>query len=895
MIVTFYSYKGGVGRSMAIANVAALLARTGLRVVVVDADLEAPGVGAYFANAIEDKSSGFYTLTKSSPGLVDLYHDFSQQDFERDFQLPSIEQFLLDIVPSISSPIKLRLLTAGNQVDGEGSQYFERFSAFKAIDNSAGRATAFFEWLRRELNSVADIVLVDSRTGITEMGGVATRLLADLVVAICAPNEQNLQGVVPVIKKFFNQDLLELRKKLSEGETDRETPVHRPLDVFVLPGRIDLFSPGDQYRRFAQKLEEQFEIERREYAFGQGSKDEPYLKLLTEYPLIYDPHRSFGEKLAAPLNCDLSFGLERHSVDPLLNSYHELANELVQWLLLRIKPIRIPSNNAGLPVTHLITCAPEEIASARVLQSAVESTESIGRVSLGLFDTFGHHEALSDRLSEAFATASPMVQLVNSKHDYPHNRWGMTDLAKHVWRTLGAFDFPSVRVVHGDKNRYDDSICWRGSEDLYDVARAIHDRFRGGDVRVKFGSTNPPAKLRHSEGFGTDLELRSTDEIQRIKDEIQRIKKEKLNWDNTRGSARSWWKRFEDSSKSEPEKTLWLARELETRGVTIRDLFLVHDSDHSRIEDSLIELDFKSLQMTKRESQREVLAMKKPRHAKIRQRAFSTLSIVELGGLNADEFTKSCIQYLFSAVHDELPNPVNVIPRQTQADVMLWHLLAHLGKVDGSLLDWLKEFFLGIPDLQIGPLVNLTRAYLVNQDVDGVHTMLSKAENRNKETRCNDSIGLEVGVCYCRGLAFQVLKDHESALRELEPLWNRVNGNLGAEFLLKFSLACSWKAVGKNEEARSVLETMDPEKPFLDYGEYNSACFNALNGNGTQCLEELERCLNTPSQLWPEWASLDPELANVADSPQFSEKFSKIISKMKQIRREIKKQVADTR
>ena len=42
-IVTFYSYKGGVGRSMALANVAVLLARRGLKVLAVDWDLESAG------------------------------------------------------------------------------------------------------------------------------------------------------------------------------------------------------------------------------------------------------------------------------------------------------------------------------------------------------------------------------------------------------------------------------------------------------------------------------------------------------------------------------------------------------------------------------------------------------------------------------------------------------------------------------------------------------------------------------------------------------------------------------------------------------------------------------------------------------------------------------------
>jgi MinD-like ATPase involved in chromosome partitioning or flagellar assembly len=48
MIYTFYSYKGGVGRTMALANVAELFYQTGLKVLMIDWDLEAPGLERYF-------------------------------------------------------------------------------------------------------------------------------------------------------------------------------------------------------------------------------------------------------------------------------------------------------------------------------------------------------------------------------------------------------------------------------------------------------------------------------------------------------------------------------------------------------------------------------------------------------------------------------------------------------------------------------------------------------------------------------------------------------------------------------------------------------------------------------------------------------------------------------
>jgi MinD-like ATPase involved in chromosome partitioning or flagellar assembly len=47
-VVTFYSWKGGVGRTMALANAAVQLARAGLNVLMVDWDLEAPGLDRYF-------------------------------------------------------------------------------------------------------------------------------------------------------------------------------------------------------------------------------------------------------------------------------------------------------------------------------------------------------------------------------------------------------------------------------------------------------------------------------------------------------------------------------------------------------------------------------------------------------------------------------------------------------------------------------------------------------------------------------------------------------------------------------------------------------------------------------------------------------------------------------
>jgi Mrp family chromosome partitioning ATPase len=63
---TFYSYKGGTGRSMVVANVAWLLASSGARVLLVDWDLEAPGLHRYLHPFLVDPE------LSATDGIIDF-------------------------------------------------------------------------------------------------------------------------------------------------------------------------------------------------------------------------------------------------------------------------------------------------------------------------------------------------------------------------------------------------------------------------------------------------------------------------------------------------------------------------------------------------------------------------------------------------------------------------------------------------------------------------------------------------------------------------------------------------------------------------------------------------------------------------------------------------------
>src|SRR5215212_5447799 len=103
-VVTFYSYKGGVGRSMAMANIGVLLAQWGYKTLVIDWDLEAPGLENYYKD--------FLDLQKvmDKEGLIDIlklkvdYHGISAEKIEWDKYITPVH---------IHGQSNLSLITAG--------------------------------------------------------------------------------------------------------------------------------------------------------------------------------------------------------------------------------------------------------------------------------------------------------------------------------------------------------------------------------------------------------------------------------------------------------------------------------------------------------------------------------------------------------------------------------------------------------------------------------------------------------------------------------------------------------------------------------------------------------------------------------------------------------------
>jgi MinD-like ATPase involved in chromosome partitioning or flagellar assembly len=181
-IVTFYSYKGGVGRSLALANTAAVLARWGYRVLCIDWDLDAPGLSFYFRPWIE---------AEAEAGLVDLVarHTAGETAEPRRFTVP------VDL-PGVEG--RLDLLPAGSGQDHYVRQVQDIDWGVLYERHGFG---AFLERCRTEWKDDYDFVLVDSRTGITDIGGICTTQLPEVLVMLFTANEQGVRGTLDIARR----------------------------------------------------------------------------------------------------------------------------------------------------------------------------------------------------------------------------------------------------------------------------------------------------------------------------------------------------------------------------------------------------------------------------------------------------------------------------------------------------------------------------------------------------------------------------------------------------------------------------------------------------------------------------------------------------------------------
>jgi len=245
MIYTFYSYKGGVGRIHLLANMAAYLCYYQKRnILMIDWDLEAPGLHFYFDKNPKD-NSGIKLKNEDikSKGLINLLNKhievfrnsekevLDEDDFYNPFE-QNEEKYIQNLV-NTENQGKIDLMPAIEYKEGYHTEV-EEFDWVKSYDNFY--IGSYLLWLKEKLKRKYDYVFIDSRTGFNDYSGICNVLMPDMNIILVAPNEQNFAGAKIMANRIINSPYT---------KSEARSP-------FVLPilSRLDTSHPeADDWRR----------------------------------------------------------------------------------------------------------------------------------------------------------------------------------------------------------------------------------------------------------------------------------------------------------------------------------------------------------------------------------------------------------------------------------------------------------------------------------------------------------------------------------------------------------------------------------------------------------------------------------------------------------------------
>jgi cellulose biosynthesis protein BcsQ len=182
----FASIKGGVGRTTALAVVAADLAHMGKKVLVMDLDLEAPGIGAMLLPSNELPRFGMLD------GLVERSIEELDDEFYYDMVSPSPfghGRGLVDVVPAVG---RVAVQHPANVLAKLARVYVERPGENGEVETFAQQVRHFADRLA-SLKSY-DAFLIDARAGLNESTAAALLSLGANLLLFAEDTPQTFAG-----------------------------------------------------------------------------------------------------------------------------------------------------------------------------------------------------------------------------------------------------------------------------------------------------------------------------------------------------------------------------------------------------------------------------------------------------------------------------------------------------------------------------------------------------------------------------------------------------------------------------------------------------------------------------------------------------------------------------
>ena len=213
-IVTFYSYKGGMGRTTTMVAYALSLAvnqdaAKRKRVVIIDCDLEAPGYLNFF-----DLSEHEGLKSGKKNGLVEFICD---AQFTKNPQNLDLNDYIVNVGLDNKNSFaynnldNIWLVPAGNLNEGyadveSGSDRTDYLEGLAKINlSSVQNVVKYFDLLFCKIKETIspDIILIDSRTGFNDIFGTAALYLSDCVVGFFGFSRQTQPGLTNLLKEYY--------------------------------------------------------------------------------------------------------------------------------------------------------------------------------------------------------------------------------------------------------------------------------------------------------------------------------------------------------------------------------------------------------------------------------------------------------------------------------------------------------------------------------------------------------------------------------------------------------------------------------------------------------------------------------------------------------------------
>ncbi|MCG8342406.1 MAG: pentapeptide repeat-containing protein, partial [Chlorobiales bacterium] len=190
--VTFYSYKGGVGRSLLAANVGVLCAKRG-KTLLWDLDIEAPGM-----HNIPGLNPSYKIKGSFFEWLI------TWQDSRKSVKKANFDQ-LVSLACQTPTADKLFILPAYRDVkDGAKKDFASLYQEIQWDDFLVRDLERGLTLFRLALNAFGkagfETIIIDSRTGITDIGGLLAALLPHVTVLVGNYGSQNTKGLAHVWK-----------------------------------------------------------------------------------------------------------------------------------------------------------------------------------------------------------------------------------------------------------------------------------------------------------------------------------------------------------------------------------------------------------------------------------------------------------------------------------------------------------------------------------------------------------------------------------------------------------------------------------------------------------------------------------------------------------------------